>query len=93
MDNSIKELVKELNYKLEKFNIPAEKRDFNPHLTMLRIKKKVNKDFINSFVNFEIKPEKFISSEVSLMKSELNQSGSVYSDLKIFNLNKKREEK
>lgn len=93
MDDSIKELVRELNYKLEKFNIPVEKRDFKPHLTMLRIKKKVNEDFINSFVNFEIKPEKFISSEVALMKSELSQSGSVYSDLKIINLNKKREEK
>ncbi len=86
IDDSIKELVKRLNENLTKFNIPAEKREFNPHLTMMRIKKKVNQNFIDSFLNFQVEPEKFISNEIALMESKLNPAGSIYSSIKIFNL-------
>ena len=42
MDDSIKVLVKRIDENLAQFNIPAEKRDFKPHLTMMRIKRKVS---------------------------------------------------
>ena len=86
IDESIKDLVKKLNDKLAEFGIAAENREFKPHLTMLRIKNKTDKNFIDSFLKFKFEPEKFISKKVSLMQSKLNPSGSVYSDVKIFNL-------
>lgn len=79
-------LVKRLNDKLVLYNIPGEKREFKPHLTILRVKKKLNKNFINSFENCKLPETKFITDSVSLVKSELLQGGSKYSEIKNFKL-------
>jgi 2'-5' RNA ligase len=68
------------------FSVPAEHRKFKPHLTLLRIKDKVDSKFIDSFTNFRTEAIPFIAHEIALIKSELSPSGSVYTELKNFNL-------
>ena len=81
-DESIYNLVEELNRRLSIFSIPIEKRKFKPHLTLLRIKNHPGEMFINKFNNYKLPDMKFISNEIVLMKSELFQTGARYTAIK-----------
>jgi 2'-5' RNA ligase len=83
---SLAELAGRLNKHFVRFSVPPEDRKFKAHLTLLRIKDKVDRDFIESFNNFRAKEIPFIAGEVALIKSELLPSGSVYTELKNFKL-------
>jgi 2'-5' RNA ligase len=50
IDESVFEIVKRIEKHLTKFNIPEEKREFNTHITLLRIKRKTDNNFINKFL-------------------------------------------
>lgn len=86
-DSTVYKLVKELNYRLEKFDIKIEKRKFKPHLTLLRIKSTTNEDFINNFNNYVFENVNFKADRIALVKSELFKEGAKYSDLKLYELN------
>lgn len=77
-------LVKELNAKLEKFGIQQEKKEFKAHLTLMRIKRHVDKNFIKSYEDFSIPGIQFTAGEIILFKSELMSAGSKYTELKKF---------
>lgn len=79
-------LVEEINNRLKKFKIPAEEREFKSHLTLLRIKNKVSKNFINQFKNYKIPEINFLAEEAALIKSRLLQKGSVYTEIKNYKL-------
>ena len=85
-DESIYKLVEELNRRLSIFSIPIEKRRFKPHLTLLRLKKHPGNEFIDRFKSKKIQNMKFISDEIVLMKSELSQTGALYTAIKKYNL-------
>ena len=85
-DDSIISLVDEINSILKKFDIEAEKRKFKSHLTLLRIKDKVDEKFIKSFKEYLFDPIKFKTGEVELIQSILKPSGSEYKVLKIYEL-------
>ncbi len=85
-------LIDEIESKLETFEIQKEKRKFKPHLTLLRIKNKVDKNFINSFENYNLPYLKFYSNEITLFKSELLPDTSRYTEIKNYKL-KDSEEK
>ena len=76
-------LQKTLDENLEAIGFSKEKRPFKGHLTLGRIKKKIDtKTFIealDSFGNFET--ETFAVDRVVLYKSELKASGAVYTKL------------
>ncbi len=76
-------LQKILDEKLQTFGFPKEKRPFKGHLTIARIKKKIDAkrliDAMKEFSGFESKT--FMVDEVVLFKSELKPSGAVYSRL------------
>ncbi len=93
IDEEIFNLVGRLEKVLTRFGIPAEKRKFNPHLTIMRVKKKLNENFINSFVqwtpygeNSKLPETEFISDSVSLIKSELHSDSSRYTEIKKYTL-------
>lgn len=86
IDNSIYSIVNELNKKLSYYSIPIEKRKFKAHLTLLRIKNDVPKDFITKFSNAELPEINFTSNEIVLMKSELTSKGSTYKEIKKYYL-------
>lgn len=82
--NSIAETI---NNNFEKFGFEKENRNFKPHLTLLRLKGREDINRINNFLEYKFPEIKFTVDEISLMKSELLKSGSVYKQIKSFKLN------
>ncbi len=84
------DLQKILDEKLQSSGFPKEKRSFKGHLTIARIKKKIDAkrliDAMKEFSGFESKT--FTVDEVVLFKSELKSSGAVYTRLKSTSLTK-----
>lgn len=93
INEKIFELVEMLNEKLVKFGIEKEKKKFKPHFTLMRVRKKLDKNFINSFVrwtpygeNCKLPDTEFFADSISLIKSELYSSGSRYTEIKNYKL-------
>ena len=86
LDKSIYSITDELNQRLLSFSIPIENRKFKAHLTLLRIKEKVEIDFINKFSNADLPEISFTANEIVLMKSELSSKGSIYKEIKKYYL-------
>lgn len=82
--NSIAETI---NNNFEKLSFEKEERNFKPHLTLLRLKGREDINRINNFLEYKLHELKFTINEISLMKSELLKSGSVYKQIKSFKLN------
>lgn len=80
---SLVTIQKKLDENLIVLDFPKEKRPFKGHLTMGRIKDKidVNKfgDALMTWRNFE--SETFTAGQIILYKSELKPSGAVYTEL------------
>jgi 2'-5' RNA ligase len=76
-------LQKTLDKNLEAIGFSKEKRPFKGHLTLGRIKKKIDTntfiEALDTFGNFET--ETFTADRVVLYKSELKASGAVYTKL------------
>ena len=86
INNKIFEIVERLNKELEKFAIPAERKKFNPHITVKRLKGDEGKEFINRFEKFKLPEVEFKASEIALIKSELLPAGSKYTEIKNYKL-------
>ncbi|RPI75224.1 MAG: RNA 2',3'-cyclic phosphodiesterase [Ignavibacteriales bacterium] len=93
INQEIFSLERKLNDKLVKFGIKEEKRKFKPHLTLMRIKKKIDKNFLYSFENCKLPGTEFTLDSVSLIKSEFhsylpgsNAGDSIYTQIKNYNL-------
>ncbi|MGD1006027.1 MAG: RNA 2',3'-cyclic phosphodiesterase [Ignavibacteriaceae bacterium] len=86
LNSYIDQLLEKINKKLEKFSIPAERRIFQPHLTIKRLKGDEGKNFIDSFESFKVPDIQFKAFEVVLMRSDLLPSGSKYTEIKKYNL-------
>ncbi len=84
IDNQIIELVDQLDYELEKFSIPSEKRKFQAHLTLKRMKGDEGKNFIECFDKLTIPKIEFEAGQIVLMKSDLLPTGSKYSEIKSY---------
>ena len=89
-DDSILSLTDELNSRLSKFNIEVEKRKFKGHLTLLRIKNKIDTHFIQRFKEFKFSPIHFKSDKIALIQSYLKPGGSEYKVLKFYELKERR---
>ncbi len=85
-DESIYKLVEELNKRMEIFNIESERRKFKSHLTLLRIKNKLDENFINNFNNYQFDDLNFKTNKIALVKSELFRTGAQYTEIKNYEL-------
>jgi RNA 2',3'-cyclic 3'-phosphodiesterase len=86
MEERIKELVIRLNNALVPLNIPIEKKEFHPHVTLLRIKG--NEDIVALKKLTEIVlVDKFIADEITLYQSRLLAHGSIFKELVNHKLN------
>lgn len=86
IDEKIFGLVERLNEELVKFGIERERKKFKPHLTLMRVRKKLDKNFINNFESCKLPVTKFLADSISLVKSELLSSGSKYTEIKKYKL-------
>jgi 2'-5' RNA ligase len=82
----LNQLVEQLNNRLAEFGIKKEKRDFKPHLTILRIKKSVPQAFIEAFDKYTFNDVGFQADTITLYESKLLRQGSVYTALKTIKL-------
>lgn len=73
---------------LYEFGIEKEKRNFKPHLTLLRIKNIAKTDFLSKLKDLNFEPIVFEADKIVLYKSELLPTGSVYKSLHKFQLKK-----
>ena len=85
-DESVNSLAEEINQRLFEYGIEKETKKFKPHLTLLRIKKNPGEEFIKRFKNYTLNEIKFTATEVALIESRLSQSGSVYKEIKKYEL-------
>jgi 2'-5' RNA ligase len=86
VSDSVPEIAGKLNIRLVKYGVKQEKREFKTHLTLMRIRKRIDNNFIKSFENFNVPAVQFIADEIVLYKSQLSPAGSIYTELKKFNL-------
>jgi 2'-5' RNA ligase len=76
-------LQKTLDANLKGIGFPPEKRPFKGHLTIGRIKTKMNsKIFVDALMDFRsFESETFVADRIVLFKSELKPNGAVYTNL------------
>ncbi|MBU4288720.1 MAG: RNA 2',3'-cyclic phosphodiesterase [Proteobacteria bacterium] len=76
-------IQKDIEQNLEKLGFPPEKRPFKGHLTLGRIKGKIDpKKLLDAMKKFEkFESELFIADKIFLFKSDLKSTGSVYTEL------------
>lgn len=86
-DDNLFNLRNEINLSFKKLGFEIDEKRFRPHITLLRIKG--NEDFnkIKQFLSYDLQINEFTCNQISLVKSELNRNGSVYTIIKSFNLN------
>ncbi len=79
----LKAIQHALDQKLETIGFPKEKRPFKSHLTIGRIKKKINAVALNAAVETfqKIESEDFYVDRIILFQSTLKRSGAVYEEL------------
>ncbi len=77
------QLQKSLDDQLEKIGFSKENRPFKGHLTLARVKGRINQaKLINAIKKYgEFEPESFIADNIILFKSDLKSTGAVYTKL------------
>ena len=85
----INELAREINLKLDRCGYPRDERTSNPHLTIARIKGRMDlRPFADTFNRYEeIEGASTTVREVTLVRSQLHLKGAVYTPLKSCRLN------
>jgi len=77
----LSKLVSELEEELSVLGFEKESRKFIPHITLGRVKKKINIQY-----SPQITKNSFKVTQIGLIKSKLSSSGSVYKPKQIFRL-------
>jgi 2'-5' RNA ligase len=88
-DSSLFSLADRLNkeiFNISGGSVPVEEREFKAHLTLLRVRENIDKNFIKSFEEFKFPETKFNAENITLYKSELLPEKSRYTEIKKFNL-------
>ncbi len=77
------QLQRSLDDKLEKIGFSKENRPFKGHLTLARVKGRINQaKLINAIKKYgELESEPFIADNIILFKSDLKSTGAVYTKL------------
>ena len=80
--------VDEIEESFCKFGYTKEGREFKPHITLLRFRGSEDTNKILKLLEVSLPSLSFYAKKVSLIKSELKKTGSVYSELKSFLIEK-----
>ena len=85
--NPLIDLFNKFKIMLEEYGFPVEEMDYNPHITIARIKypQKITPD-VSLFLNSTFDPIQFPIDRVQFLSSELVSTGVVYTLIKSFPL-------
>ncbi|MFC2134249.1 RNA 2',3'-cyclic phosphodiesterase [Bacteroidota bacterium] len=86
-NESLFNLVSDIETNFEKLGFRKEKRRFKPHITLLRLKGFEDLSKIKNFCEYKLDYAEFISDRISLIKSKLTSQGSIYTQLQSFKMN------
>ncbi|MGH1362720.1 MAG: RNA 2',3'-cyclic phosphodiesterase [Calditrichia bacterium] len=85
---SLKQLQNGIETTCYDVGFPREKRRYNPHLTLCRIKGQQNlQQLLQTFQNMSLQRFLIPVDEIHLMQSKLSPKGAVYSVVESFSLN------
>lgn len=85
-NDELKRLAADVENICSEFSFEKEKREFKPHITLLRIKGNENFNSLQNLSKLKFEPVNFVAEKITFYKSELKQSGSVYTELESFYL-------
>ncbi len=86
-DGKLSNLQSQIENLCLQFGFPKEERAFHPHITMGRVKGRKHFSELRDFLQkITVNPQSVTVSEILLMKSDLQPSGSVYSVLQRYPL-------
>ncbi len=85
-ENEIKGLAEIVEKSMKKLGFPREKREFVPHLTIARTRKRSSKRYRPSDFNIDLKIPKFFIREIVLYRSTLTPDGPIYQKLNVIRL-------
>lgn len=84
----IANLFNDINDGLSNIGFEKERRKFRPHITLIRLKGKENISKLDILLNTTTSITASLVNEVALIKSDLLPTGSIYTKIKSFKLNK-----
>jgi len=85
---SLFDLVEKLKVHLSSLGYELDKRKFQPHITLGRVKSISRHSlFIHEFLSAEVRDLRFPVNKLKWYESELTPTGAVYKELKSFKLN------
>ncbi len=85
-EDEIKEFAEIVEKSMKKLGFPREKREFVPHLTIARSRKRSSKKFRPSDFDIDLKIPRFFIKEIVLYKSTLTPEGPIYEKLNVIRL-------
>ncbi|MEW6652312.1 MAG: RNA 2',3'-cyclic phosphodiesterase [Bacteroidota bacterium] len=85
----LSKFVEEIEKSFCKFGYPIEEKKFKPHITLFRFRGCKDDAKVLSLLEVKLPALCFEADKISLIKSELKQTGSVYSSIKNFRLENK----
>ncbi len=86
----LNEFAKKVRNRLINFGFSKENRKFHAHLTIGRPRGQLHRAFVESFLATEFDSGTIQVDQFVLMKSELHPTGSIYTPIERFTLNKPR---
>lgn len=87
-DESFFSLIKDVEESMSLLGFAKEKKEPKPHITILRYKTKIQDSIKKRLLSFVADSIIFSFDAFSLMKSDLKPTGSVYTEIKKFELKK-----
>ena len=87
LPDPLEELHRAIEEELAREGFPKETKKFSPHLTIGRVRNPSNAARVaEQLIRTGIESESFLATEVIVMRSDLNPSGSVYTPLAVTRL-------
>lgn len=84
---SLISLQSDIAARMEDLGFESEEKAFVPHLTVARIKEPIGKErMTQAFLNFEMRSDSHLVTDICLVQSTLRQEGPIYTVLRDFPL-------
>ena len=80
--NELNNIHSKIEQQLNQLGFPEERKRFNPHLTIGRVKSQISDQFIERFKTARFDGGEVKVEEIIFMESKLHPKGAIYTPLK-----------